>query len=129
MQAQEVHRLLVRRVRRGIVIFGAMSVVLCIASGFALAGRHTAWAVAAFVTAILVSLGFRHVKSRDISARKIATNPQIVYWAHPTVIPANEQWLLRQTTVQSLSLHLRDGSQFDACLSPEEMERFIGWLR
>jgi len=129
MQAQEVYRLLVRRVRRGIVMFGTLSAVLCIASGLALADRHTAWAAAAFVAAILVGLGFRHVRSRDISARKISANPKIVYWAHPTVIPANEQWLLRNTTVQSLSLHLRDGSQFDACLSPTEMESFIAWLR
>jgi hypothetical protein len=129
MQAQEVYRLLVRRIRRGTVIFGALSVVLCIGSGLALANRHTAWAVAAFVAAILVGLGFRHVRSRDISARKISANPQIVYWARPTVIPANEQWLLRNTSVQSLSLHLRDGSQFDACLSPREMESFVAWLR
>jgi len=129
MQAQEVYRLLVRRVRRGIIIFGVLFVVLCISSGLASAEKQRAWAVAAFVAAILVGLGFRHVRSRDISARKISANPQIVYWAHPTVIPANEQWLLSQTTVQSLSLHLRDGSQFDACLSPKEMESFITWLR
>jgi hypothetical protein len=129
MQAQEIYRLLVRRIRRGIVVFGALFVGLCIASGLALADRHTAWAAAAFVAAVLAGLGFRHVRSRDISARKISANAKIVYWAHPTVIPANEQWTLRYTTVQSLSLHLRDGSQFDACLSPKEMESFIAWLR
>ncbi len=129
MQAQEVYRLLVRRIRRGIIIFGALSAILCMASAFASANRHTGWAAAAFVAAVLVGLGFRHVRNRDISARKISANPKIVYWAHPTVIPANEQWLLRNTTVQSLSLHLRDGSQFDACLSPREMEDFIAWLR
>ena len=129
MQAQEVYRLLVRRIRRGIVIFGVLSLVLCISSGLALAGKQTAWALAALVAAIVAGLGFRHVRSREISARKISANPQIVYWAHPTVIPANEQWLLRNTTVQSLSIHLRDGSQFDACLSPEEMESFVSWLR
>ncbi len=129
MHAQEVYRLLVRRIRRGIIIFGVLSIVLCISSGLALASKQTAWSVAAFVAAILVGLGFRHVRSRDILARKISTHPQLVYWAHPTVIPANEQWLLKNTTVQSLSLHLRDGSQFDACLSPKEMESFIGWLK
>src|SRR5438045_720929 len=129
MQAQEVYRLLVRRIRRGVIIFGALSVVLCISSALAVANKQTAWAVAAFVAAILVGLGFLHVRSRDISARKISGNPQIVYWVHPTAIPPNEQWLLRYTTVQSLSLHLRDGSQFDACLSPKEMESFITWLR
>jgi hypothetical protein len=111
------------------MIFGALFAVLCACSGLALAEKQTAWAVAAFEAAILVGLGFRHVRSRDISARKISDNPQLVYWAHPTVIPANEQWLLTNTTVQSLSLHLRDGSQFDACLSPKEMESFIGWLK
>jgi hypothetical protein len=129
MPAQEVYRLLVRRIRRGFIIFGVLSVVLCMGSGLAWADGQTAWAVAAFIAAILVGLGFRHVRSRDISARKVSANPQIVYWAHPTVIPANEQWLLRHTTVQSLSLHLRDGTQFDACLSPKEMESFIAWLR
>lgn len=128
MQAQEVYSLLVRRIRRGIVIFGGLFVVLCIASGL-LASRHTAWAAAAFVAAILMGLGFRHVRSRDTSARKIAADPQIVYWAHPTVIPASDQWCLRYATVQSLSLHLRDGTQFDACLSPKEMESFTAWLR
>jgi hypothetical protein len=129
MQAQQVYRLLVRRIRRGIVIFGVLSAVLCIASGFALVHRQTAWAIAAFAAATLVGLGFRHVRSRDISARKISTDPRIVYWAHATPIPANEQWLLRHTTVQSLSLHLRDGTQFDACLSPDEMKSFVEWLR
>jgi len=129
MEAQHVYRLLVRRIRRGIVIFGALSVGLCIASGVAIAEKRTAWAVAAFVGAILVGLGFHHVRSRDVSARRISADPQIVFWAHPTVIPPNQQWLLRTTTVQSLTLHLRDGSRFDACLSPAEMESFIAWLR
>src|SRR5262245_60380170 len=112
MQAQEVYRLLSRRIRRGLIVFGALSVVLWISSGLALANRQIAWAVAEFMTAILVGLGFRHVRSRDISARIISSNPQVVYWVHPTVVPAKEQWLLRYTTVNSLSLHLRDGSQF-----------------
>jgi len=129
MQTQEVYHLLVRRVRRGIVIFGVLSVALCIASGVAFAEKRTAWGVAGFVAAILVGLGFHHVRSRDISARKISASPQIVFWAHPTVIHPNQQWLLRTTTVQSLTLHLRDGSRFDACLSPAEMESFIAWLR
>jgi len=129
MQTQEVYRLLVRRIRRGLIIFGALTVILCISSGVASANKHTGWAVAAFVAAILVAFGFRHVRTREISARKISSNPQVVYWAHPTAMPANEQWLLRYTTVVSLSLHLRDGSQFDACLSPGEMESFIAWLR
>ena len=129
MQAQEVYRLLVRRIRRGVIIFGTLSVVLCVSSGVALANKHTVWAAAAFAWAILAGGGFRHVRNRDLSARKISDNPQIVYWAHPTVIPANQRWLLRYATWQSLSLHLRDGSQFDACLSPKEMESFVIWLK
>jgi hypothetical protein len=129
MDSSEVYRLLSRRVRRGVVVFGALSLVCCIASGLAFAEKQTAWAVAGFEGAILLGLGFRHVRGRDISARKLSSNPQLVYWVHPTVIPANEQWTLQLTTVQSISLHLRDGSQFDACLSPTEMESFFTWLK
>jgi hypothetical protein len=128
MEPNEIYRLLSRRMRRGVIIFGTLFVVLCISCGLAFADKQTSWAVASFVTAILMGLAFRHVRSRDTAARKIASNPHLVFWAHPTVIPANQQWLLRYTTVQSLSLHLRDGGQFDACLSSNEMETFISWL-
>ena len=129
MEAQDVCRLLVRRIRRGMVIFPILFFALCITSGAAEFERHTTLAGAAFVAAFFAIVGFYHVKGRANLARIISANPQIIYWAHPTMVPPNQQWLLRNMTVQSLTLHLRDGNQFDACLSPKEMEEFIQWLR
>lgn len=128
MEAPEVYRMLSRRIRRGIVIFGALAIGLCVLSGVALANRERAWGASAFSAALLFHLGFQHVRSRDIAARKISEQPQLVYWAHATVIPSRQQQLLALTNVQSLTLHLRDGTQFDACLAPDEMMKFTSWL-
>lgn len=129
MEAQDIYRLLARRMRRGLVIFGVLFTAMCITSGVAEFQGHKTLAGGAFVAVFLFLLGFRHIQSRVNLARIISTSPQIVYWAHQTVIPPNQQWLLRTTTVQSLALHLRDGRQFEACLSPQEMESFIAWLK
>jgi len=128
MQSSEVYRLLSRRPRRGRIIFGTLSLAFPVFGGFALATDRVAWAVAAFFAGLLFGLGFRHVWERDASAWSVAQDPQLVYWAHPTKIPAQNGWLFAFTRLRFLTLHLRDGRQFEAGLPPDEMSLFVSWL-
>jgi hypothetical protein len=128
MQSTEVYRLLSRRTRRGRYIFGTLAIVLPVSGGLALAAGRGSWAVAAFFAGLLFALGFHHVRERDASARCVAENPQLVYWAHPTMIPSQNRWLFAFTQLRFLMLHLRDGRQFEAGLPPDEMTSFVAWL-
>jgi hypothetical protein len=128
METPEIYRILSRRMHRGIIIFGALIFALCVLGGVALADKERTWGVSAILAALLCGVGFHRVRSRDSAALKISEQPHLVYWAHVTVIPPRQQWLLASTDVQSLTLHLRDGTQFDACLAPNEMMKFTDWL-
>ena len=72
-------------------------------------------------------LGMQHVRARHISAWKVFENPQIVYWAHSTT---RHQHLADEAIrdCRLLTLHLRDGRQFEVGLPPAEMRNFIDWL-
>lgn len=84
--------------------------------------------MAALLAGLLFSLGFQHVRSRDILARAVSERPQLVFWAHPTVVPAQNCWLFAHTKLQFLMLHLRTGQQFEAGLLPQEVDAFVKWL-
>lgn len=129
LQSTEVSRLLSRRIRRGRTIFGVLFIVLTAFSGLAWVARREALAVSAFLAALLFGLAFDHVRKRRISVRNVSANPQQVYWAHPTVIPPQHRWLYRYTRLQFVTLHLRDGSRFEAGLTADEMQSFIDWLK
>ena len=128
MQPSEIYRLLGCRPRRGRIVFGTLFLACSVSGGFALAIDRVAWVVAAFFAGLLVGLGFRHVRERDVSARSVAECPELVYWAHPATIPVQDGWLFACTHLRFLMLHLRDGRQFEAGLPPDEMSLFISWL-
>jgi hypothetical protein len=128
MQSTEVYRMLARRPRRGRAIFGTLALVLPVFAGISLVLGRGAWTLAAFLAGLLFALGFYHVTQREASARSIAENPQLVFWAHPTVIRPQNRWLFAFARLRFLMLHLRDGRQFEAGLPPDEMSAFISWL-
>ncbi len=128
MQPPEVYRLLSRRVRRGEIIFGVLSFVLYASSVAALVTGRGSLAFGTFPAGLLCGLALQHVRDRNASARIVSENPHLVFWAHPTVIPYHNRWLFRFTRLHFLMLHLRDGKQFEAGLSPGEMRSFVAWL-
>ena len=128
MQSTEVYHMLVRRPRRGRFIFGTLALSLYFSTGVFLVAGRGSWAAAAFLAGLLCALGFHHVSEREASGRSVAEKPQLVFWAHPTIIPAQSRWLFAFTHLHFLMLHLRDGRQFEAGLPPDEMSTFISWL-
>ena len=128
MQSSQVYRLLVRRIRRGLIIFSILWLVSSASGGLALicpGGRP--WAVAAFLAGILFYLGADHVRKRDASAWRVSENPQLVYWAHPMTPhqPLSDR-AIHDCTL--LMLHLRDGTEFEVGLPVAEMRSFVTWL-
>ena len=129
MQSSEVYYLLVRRIRRGLVIFTilwfASVIVTCILALIVPGGRP--WAVTAFLASIYIYLGRDHVGKRHISALRVSEYPQVVYWAHPTSgHQAFSNDAMHDCTL--IMLHLRDGTEFEVRLPPEQMRAFIAWL-
>jgi hypothetical protein len=128
MQLPETYRSFMRRVRRGGIVLRILSLVFIGLGGLALATPgFRPWTAAAFLLAVSCLLGVRHVGSRYVSAWKVSENPQIVYWAHPTTRHEH----LADGAIQEcelLTLHLRDGTQFELGLPPGDMRDFVTWL-
>jgi len=125
--ADGIARLLTRRTRRGLVIFGVLWIVaIAVACVGFVAGQYFG-AIGAFFTAILFYLGLDHVKKRHRSALLVAHHPKLVYWAHPTRVTAA---MARHPVenIAPLTVHLRNGDQFEATLAPSEQKQFVEWL-
>lgn len=62
------------------------------------------------------------------SAHDIAENPQLVYWAHPPIgNQFNLSWPFYDHTI--LTLHLRNGSDFELISPASEVQIVTAWLR
>jgi hypothetical protein len=126
METSEVVRLLTRRFRRGLVIFPTLWLALVVFAGQTLiASRNRPWGVAAFITAILIGLGFHQVRKGFVLAKKVSANPRIVYWAHSS----SQRLPFSTNSLNYFMLHLRDGCQLEVHLPPTEMAKFIDWLK
>lgn len=130
MQSPEVFRLLTRKIHRGAIGSRILSIVsmicACVAIPFP---GGLPWAIAAFFVSLLFVVLWVHVRGRGLEAFKVSENPKLVYWAHPT---GSSDGLVSIEAVERctlLTLHLRDGSHFQARLSRDEMDRFILWLK
>jgi hypothetical protein len=129
MQPPEVLRLLTREIRRGGITFRILWLVSIGCTGAALlVPGFRCWAVAGFLASMLFMLGWIHARARYLSAWVVCDRPQLVYWAHPTQAKDNRISEEAIDDCKLLTLHLRDGTQFQARLSAEEMRSFIAWL-
>jgi len=129
MQPHEVCNLLTRQISRGGKMFKTLWLVSSGCCGVAfLAPGGRPWAVAALLASILFLVGWVHMRGRYLSAWNISENPQLVYWAHPSRTKDHLVSYEDINNCQLLTLHLRDGTQFLARLSAEDMRDFIAWL-
>src|ERR1700728_1605910 len=113
LQLPEGFRKLIRRLRRGVIIFHSLSLFFVACFGVAIIFREISWAITAFLLSLACRLTFiLHVGPRYISAWKVAENPQIVYWGHA----AGYQGQAADLNVEEsnkLNLHLKDGKQLE----------------
>jgi hypothetical protein len=142
LQLPEGFRKLLKRLRRGGIIFYSLYLVFCgLAGGAFFAGiiLHAwgFWVLAIFLfflslacrLTVLVSIGRKH-----ISAWKAAENPQIIYWAHSLDGQGRATDKI-VTESRNVRFHLKDGTQFEveAVLgtgtSQEELREVISWFR
>jgi hypothetical protein len=135
LQLPEGLRKLLRRLRRGGIIFHSLHLVFAGCAGGALFFHGgIPWAVTAFVLSVACKLtAALHIGRRYICAWKVAENPQIVYWAHSA--DGHEQAIDRLVTESlSITLHLNDGTQLDVSAvrgtgtSQAELQDIVSWL-
>lgn len=123
MQSSEVYSLLVRRIRRGMVIFSTLWLVAIVAGALAFWGpRIGPWGIAIFLTAMFCRFCFGQVRQSSLLAREISADPGIVAWAQLSKI--------RPVFMSDrfLNLDLHDGRKFEVGLPLDEMRTFILWM-
>jgi hypothetical protein len=126
-EADGIARLLMKRPRRGVIFFGTLQIVSSLAFAIGLIAGQYFGAVGSFFAAILFGLGLDHVKKKRTAALLVVRDPQMVYWAHPTrVTQAMSRHLV--ANIAPLTVHLRNGEQFEATLAPSEQKQFVEWL-
>jgi len=131
---------LIRRLRRGGIIFHSLYLVFCGCAGGAIfAGLFfhgwIPWAIAAFIMGLVCRLTvLLSVGRKYISAWKVAENPQIVYWAHS--LDGQGRAVGKPVTEsKNIRLHLKDGTQLEVeavrgtGTSQEQLREIISWLR
>jgi hypothetical protein len=127
---------LLRRFRRGGILFHSLYLILLGCAGGALVCHlGISWAIAAFILClvcrltVLLSIGRKY-----ISACNVAENPQIVYWGHSM----DRQGRAIDTPVtesKNILLHLKDGTQVEVeavrgtGVSQTQLREIIFWLR
>ncbi len=135
LQLPEGFRKLIRRLRRGGIIFYSLSLVFL---GCACASLILHWGIPWAITAFIMSMVCRltaalSIGRRYLSAWKAAENPQIIYWVHST----DRQGRAIDTPVtesKTLRLHLKDGTQLDVetvagtGISQADLQDIISWL-
>ena len=123
MQSSEVHPLLVRRIRRGMVIFPTLWLVAIVAGALEFGGpRIGPWGIAILLTAIFCRFFFGHVRQRSLLVKEISEDPGIVAWAQVS----NLRLVLMPD--KFLNLYLHDGRELEVGLPPNEMRTFILWM-
>jgi hypothetical protein len=130
MQPPEISRLLTRWFYRRVIIFKIMQLVTCGCAGaaFLLPGGWR-WAIGIFLICVLFTIGWAKARGGYLSARKVFQNPQFVYWAHPANPKDSRVSAEPVNGCKLLTLHLRDGTQFQPYLSAKDMPTFIAWLK
>ena len=136
LQLPEGFRKLIRRLRRGGIIFHTLSLLfLTGACSVLIFHWGISWAITAFILClvcrltVLLSIGRKY-----ISAWKVAEDPKIVYWVHSTDGQgrANDQPVSESRTVR---LHLKDGTQLEVeavtgtGISQTQLQDALSWLR
>ena len=129
MDSSQIHSMLTRNIRRGLIIFPILKLIAIVFCVIALmTDGLRPWAALSFVASIIFFVGFNNVRKRAKAAEKVSRDPQIVYWAHPSTghepLSGNS---IHECRI--LTLHLRDATQLEVNLPLKQMHSFIAWLK
>ena len=135
LQLPEGFRKLLRRLRRGGMIFHSLFLVFAGCSGAALSFHWgISWAVAAFIMGLVCHLTvLLSIGQKYISAWKVAESPQIVYWAH-SIDGQGRAIDTPVTESKNIRLHLKDGTELaveavrGTGTTQAELQDVISWL-
>lgn len=137
MQSTEVYYLLSRRILFRVVFCKILSIgsivvwVSLIVINVNFNGSPCyGWAILAFLVGGVFHVFGVFALERARVAWRLAEEPRLVYWAHPTDPGGRMRYDGSRLTesCSHLVLHLRDGSEFSATLPPRLMRLFISWL-
>ena len=124
----DIYRLLASKVLRGQLIGGvlfAISIAGLVA--FLVISRNTPWAIASGLGCALFGFVFFRSRQKLDLVRRIATEPHLVYWAHPTVL--RQEVAGRVIDTNFITLHSRTGAAFEVAMSREQMFSIAAWFR
>jgi len=81
---------LIRRCSRGRITFQIIwvSAIFCAAS-FLFFAELRPWSVAAFIIAVVSTLGLKHVSARQALAFRLLHQPDLIYWVQPRAAASN----------------------------------------
>ena len=122
LSADDIFRILAKKLRRGGTICVALFVVGILGVGVGLFYRHTFGAASAFVLCVASKAGAMIVHQKLTLAHRISQEPHLVYWAHP-----GRSFVIGYTCV--LTLHSRTGKALELVTSRAEALRVTTWLR
>lgn len=131
MESSDVYRLLVLRIRRGMIILPVLvliTIVIEFAQFFIPGGRPFGIAAfLAFLAGVCLKFFYGHVRKRNADAWHIAYHPYRVDRAQPMnwIKPVAEGEIWKG---EFLMLYLFDGTEFEVGLPVAEMQRFVNWL-
>lgn len=136
LELPEGFRKLLRRLRRGGIIFHLSSLVFIgCACASLLFHWGISWAIAAFILSLVCRLTvLLSIGQKYISAWKAAENPHIIYWAHSLDRQGRATDKI-VTESKNVRFHLKDGTQFEVeavrgtGTSQEELCEVISWFR
>lgn len=124
----DVYRLLAGKVLRGRLIGGilfAASIAGLVAS--LVITRSTPWTIACGLGCALFGFVFYRSRQKLDLAYRIAAEPHLVYWAHPTVLRQEVGGQVFDTNC--FTVHSRSGTAFEVAMSREQMFSMAAWFR
>ena len=135
LQLPERYRKLIRRLRRGGIIFFSLSLVFGACACAALVFHWgISWAISAFIMSLVCRLTLvLSVGRKYVSAWKVAENPEIVYWAHS--LDGQGRAIDKPLSEsKNVRLHLKDGTQLEVeavrgtGTTQDQLREVISWL-
>ncbi len=126
--SDDVYRLLAHKVLRGRLI-GDILFTISIAGLAAslLISPNTPWAIASVLGCALFGYVFYRSRQKLDLAQRIATEPQLVYWAHPTILRQKAAGQVIDTNF--MTLHSSSGTVYEVAMPHEQMLSMAAWFR
>jgi hypothetical protein len=133
MEPNEIYLSLSRRFRRGEVVFGSLWIASMVTIVVAVEVKNWSLVAAGFLAGMQFGLANFFIHRSNEAAWNAAFHPQMVYWVRPTapsIYRRGSRWVRYKILEENIvTLHLRDGRQFEIHKPAREINLFLAWLQ